>query len=108
MVGPKRIATRIRELEAKLKGAPRRACPECGAEDGGPVITERHTLDATRIYEPCEPCSGCAKLAPPGVIRRILICAPHSHALECPFCGPAPASVVERKKHLRERGIYGH
>ena len=102
----KKISTRLSELEANLKGPPRRVCEICGKEGGGQIITERHDLDGNVHYSPHEPCSGCAKLAPPGVIRHILICSPHAHGLECPHCGPPHPAVVERKKHLRDKGIF--
>ena len=98
----KKIGTRISDLEARLKGPPRRVCPECGAENGGRSYFEHHNLDGTISYEPEPPCPGCAKLLPPGRIRKILICALHTYGLECSICGPPHPAIVERRRYLEQ------
>jgi hypothetical protein len=71
------LKERLRRLEARRGlDRERRICPECGAQNGGPLIWETHHRDGNVTYNPREPCSGCDEIGSelyPGEIRRISI-----------------------------------
>lgn len=94
----KRIATRIADLEARILGPRRRLCPECGAADGGVVVTETRRRDGTVTYSPRPPCKGCDEIAAKaGRINHIIIRrAPTREELR----GASPPEFFE----VRERG----
>ena len=76
------INERLRRLEGRRGlDRERRICSECGAQDGGVIITETHHEDSSVTFYPHPPCSGCDELWPLGAIRRIVI---HMH--DCPVC----------------------